>query len=117
MLNTIICNAIVLAPAAYFAIAFALHLTKCWQRTATPAEVVAAEEIAPAVPTEPATSIKTLPDDEPPTAPAWWRSLTAQQLRSVYKRNGIEWRNAATDGRHLSKRQMLSALDLLPQVA
>jgi hypothetical protein len=138
MLNHIICNAIVLAPTAYFAIAFAVHLAHCWQRTASTAAVTEPQSIEPDIKSDAEllaawdeAFAATSPDALPAPAAewnrivtftrrqpqvAWWRSLNAQQLRPVCKRNGIEWRNATSEGKHLSKSQMLSALDLLPQV-
>jgi hypothetical protein len=87
-------------------------LMYAWGRTATP--------VAPTP--EPVIEPTPEPVIEPVIAPApvEWAALTPQQLRRACQGSGIKWRNAHGPNKHLSKREMVAALNAglpLAQVA
>lgn len=118
---TVSIDALELSAAAYFAIAFALHL---WSKTMprhrvspgqleldlSPAAVAAvAENLATAPTVEQAWADAIVPFNRP--QPAYnWSAMSPYELRKVCQQQGIKWRNAHGKNRHLTKLQMIAAL-------
>jgi hypothetical protein len=46
-----------------------------------------------------------------------WQTLTPYELRQNCQKNGIKWRNAKGKNKHLSKREMIAALEAIPRSA
>jgi hypothetical protein len=46
-----------------------------------------------------------------------WQALTPHELRQTCQRSGIKWRNAKGKNKHLSKAEMVAALEAVPRSA
>lgn len=112
MLNSFLnltATACLIAPVVLFVVHTVCYVT-------SPVVPVTAPIVAPAAPPEPAPkrvalampAVATLSIEAEPID---HRALSAAELRRRCSQSGIQWRNAHGKNKHLSKRQMLAALD------
>jgi hypothetical protein len=102
-------DAIATSAAIYFSAMFMLGLQCRKPAIVQPTSDVQLDEIKQVQPAP----LEAVPDIANPL----WEALTPHDLRQTCQKSGIRWRNAKGKKKHLTKAEMIAALEAIPRSA